>query len=624
MVLAQDRPCALVWTKNNYCSPGSSAFSVASVNGTFEKEHYLGGQPNQIALSSENPPRIYWTDTALGAIRRSDLSFSGAATLINGLTSPQGIAIDTIGGYLFWSENRTPSGVIRRANIDGSNPVDLVDGIVSPRGITLDLVNHKIYWSSSSFGIGQGPDQRIERADLNGNNREEIVNRFDVATGGNTDPMFSPIAVLASSEKNKLFFLTSEDWVIAPSFLFSIGFDQSGLTAVSGLPGYFFSSHPYGFGVGKGLSLAEAQSTGEIFIGQYEATSFGGTCRTSQILRFDSNLSNPAFFAGVVESPANSIAVLENSEQGCVATRNNFAADNAPQIAVWRPNFGQWYGSLFPLSPASPLPDPILFKQWGLKGDLPFLGNFDGNGGPDLVVWRPREGNWYLCGNKSEVCDQTDLVQWGLPGDFPVPADFDGDRLTDFAIWRPTQGVWYYKTSRGRVFYRVLQWGLPGDLPLAADFNSDGKDDFVVWRPRTGTWYVRYSTAPSTDDPAAEGFTKQWGLPEDHPFVGDYDGDQKPDFVVWRPSSGTWYVCPSVGGYDCRARGYSQQFGLPNDIPLTGDLDADGKTDFIVWRGSSGNWYVRTSSTGEIYTKQFGLPGDIPLGYGPKSITAFQ
>ena len=93
-------------------------------------------------------------------------------------------------------------------------------------------------------------------------------------------------------------------------------------------------------------------------------------------------------------------------------------------------------------------------------------GDYSGDGRADLVVWRPRDGNWYICRSETQFdCTQPVIQQFGLPGDRPVRADYDGDGVLDFAVWRPSTGTTYYKSSSsGTVVSR--QWGLPGDIPL--------------------------------------------------------------------------------------------------------------------------------------------------------------
>jgi hypothetical protein len=50
--------------------------------------------------------------------------------------------------------------------------------------------------------------------------------------------------------------------------------------------------------------------------------------------------------------------------------------------------------------------------------------------------------------------------------------------------------------------YFVFQRGKPGDTPCPGDFDGDGKTDFVVYRK--GAYYINPSSDPSVQ------WTKQW------------------------------------------------------------------------------------------------------------------
>jgi hypothetical protein len=35
----------------------------------------------------------------------------------------------------------------------------------------------------------------------------------------------------------------------------------------------------------------------------------------------------------------------------------------------------------------------------------------------------------------------------------------------------------------------IKQWGTSGDVPANGDYTGDGKEEFAVWRPSDGNWY---------------------------------------------------------------------------------------------------------------------------------------
>jgi hypothetical protein len=82
------------------------------------------------------------------------------------------------------------------------------------------------------------------------------------------------------------------------------------------------------------------------------------------------------------------------------------------------------------------------------------------------MVVRPSNGTWYIL-YSSLGYSAANSYQWGLPGDIPIAGDFDGDGKTELTVWRPSDGTWYIRySSLGYSAANTFQWGLPQDSPV--------------------------------------------------------------------------------------------------------------------------------------------------------------
>ncbi len=148
-----------------------------------------------------------------------------------------------------------------------------------------------------------------------------------------------------------------------------------------------------------------------------------------------------------------------------------------------------------------------------------------------------------------------------------------------------------YRTNDNKV--AIFQTSFVPAQPNTSDFDGDERADFAVFRPSTSGWF---STTGIYD--------YQFGLSTDIPVAADYDGDNKTDIAVYR--NGIWYILKSSDQSFT-----TLQFGLSNDIPISKDFDGDHKADFAVYR--NGTWYILRSSNQQVEYATFGLPDDVPI-----------
>jgi hypothetical protein len=216
-------------------------------------------------------------------------------------------------------------------------------------------------------------------------------------------------------------------------------------------------------------------------------------------------------------------------------------------------------------------------------------------------VFRPSNGLLYL--KNSNVSGFADAaLNYGLPGDYPVVGDWDGNGTVTIGIYR--NGTFYLRNSNTIGFAEIVfPFGSPGDQPIAGDWNGDGIDTVGVYR--NGTFYLRNS-----NDAGAPEISFGLGNPGDVGVAGDWDGNGIDTTGVFRPSNGVIFLknSNSTGFADI-----ALNYGLPGDQPVMGDWNNDGKDTIGIYR--NGTFYLRNSNTNGFAELIFGLgnPGDIPI-----------
>jgi subtilisin-like proprotein convertase family protein len=221
----------------------------------------------------------------------------------------------------------------------------------------------------------------------------------------------------------------------------------------------------------------------------------------------------------------------------------DFDGDLKDDISVWRPGPAT-VASFYILNSNG---FTLRVEAFGQTGDDPtVVGDYNNDGKADLAVYRAgvsagQPSTWYY---RTVAQGPVAVVQWGLNGDSPAPGDYDGNGSNDFCVQRNSGGggeFWLALNGPGTV--SVTPFGVASDIVVPGDYDGDAKTDLAVARSSGGSiiWYWRPSGGGGDQ---AVGFG---AAATDFPTQGDYDGDGKTDQAVWR-NDGTFWVRNIVSG----------------------------------------------------------------------------
>jgi hypothetical protein len=159
---------------------------------------------------------------------------------------------------------------------------------------------------------------------------------------------------------------------------------------------------------------------------------------------------------------------------------------------------------------------------FGDPGDIPIVGDFDGDGCDTVSIYRPSQSKVFVINTLGENNGGLGAAEidylFGNPGDKPFVGDFDGDGTETIGLHRESTGLVYFRNSHTQgVADNEFIFGDPDDRLVAGDWILTGIDSPAVFRPSSTTFFFRHS---NTQGVADNHFV--WGEPGFFPVAGNF------------------------------------------------------------------------------------------------------
>jgi Divergent InlB B-repeat domain/Fibronectin type III domain len=108
-------------------------------------------------------------------------------------------------------------------------------------------------------------------------------------------------------------------------------------------------------------------------------------------------------------------------------------------------------------------------------GDIPVAGDWMGRGTAQLGLFRPSTRQWFLDRNNKKTwdgCGKDSCFYYGVAGDRPVVGDWNGTGISKIGVFRPSTGEWFLDLNGNNKWdgpsldLYVPGFGMAGDIPV--------------------------------------------------------------------------------------------------------------------------------------------------------------
>jgi hypothetical protein len=218
------------------------------------------------------------------------------------------------------------------------------------------------------------------------------------------------------------------------------------------------------------------------------------------------------------------------------------------------------------------------YYSFGIAGDTPVTGDWNGAGKSAIGVFRPSTQIYYRDYNGNGVWEGPIIDRasnFGISSDIPISGDWNGDRITEIGVYRPSTHLFFRDFNGngqwdGPIIDRFSSFGITGDIPLAGDWNANGITEIGVFRPSNHLFYMDYNGNGLWDGTIIDR-TNNFGITGDIPITGDWNMDGGSEIGIFRPSTHFFYLDYNGNGlWDGAATDLVNNFGISEDRPLSG------------------------------------------------------